>query len=177
MKPKISFLTLIFSISVFTLILFSCAKEELLPLINTSKVFTQPVIDEANLSASASVPFENKFQKEQRSKITTTLSETLESINTYVQARTDSKVAIRAFTCSDGGETLIVYNPDYSDLNFYNSTEFEIQWFKDGELVGNRTRLNCICKGKYAVIVIDNVSITGIGRAFYTGSACSFGED
>jgi cell shape-determining protein MreC len=81
MKTKISFLTMILSMSVFALILFSCAKEEILPITDTSKISIEPVLDEANLLASAFTALENNFQNEQAPEINMTFKEAMERID------------------------------------------------------------------------------------------------
>ena len=80
-------------------------------------------------------------------------------------------IDIQAFPCVNGGETLVVYNPNDPDLNFYNSKEYQVMWLRAGELAGTSTSLQCICKGKYAVIVLNRLTQTGVGKAFYYSTA------
>jgi len=164
MKTKISFLSLMLIISAIMFIFSSCLKDDQLqPFDSTPDIAVSDStgdVAEPILASDFSV-FENIASLNADVKYT----EALESLNSG--ERSSAGVAIRAFRCADGGETLVVHNPASADLNFFNTREYQVYWLKAGELAGTQTRLSCICEGRYAVIVINNVTNTGVGRAFY----------
>jgi hypothetical protein len=72
---------------------------------------------------------------------------------------------------------LVVFNPGNQDISFYDAREFSVHWFKDGQAVrGNRIQLNCVCKGRYAAVVVYRPTNQGIGIAFHSGRFC-FADD
>ncbi len=100
------------------------------------------------------------------------LFSSFEKSNENIDAKVLPGIDVMAFPCLNGGETLVVYNPNDADLNFFNSDEYQVIWVsEDGVLAGTRTRLQCVCKGRYSVIVLNKLTHTGVGRAFYTSLA------
>lgn len=153
MKLQIPHSATIFLLSV-AIILISCTKEETLPL----RSAINPATATANVTPETDLNFEN-------------LEDALETIDP--DAHPDWGVAIKSFTCINRGETLLVYNPNHPDPRFYESRTFEVFWFKDGRPVrGNRVQLDCVCKGKYTVVVINRQTNKGVGFASHNVRAC-----
>ena len=153
MKFQIPHSATIFLLSV-AIILISCTKEEILPLHSA----INPATTITNAIPEATLNFEN-------------LEDALEAIDPDVHP--DYAVAIKSFTCINRGESLLVYNPNHQDPRFYESRIFDVFWFKDSRPVrGNRIELDCVCKGKYTVVVINRRTNRGIGFAFHNARAC-----
>jgi len=167
MKTRINFLALIFLMSIFAIIFSSCQKEPLVHPLASSKA----TIGETPSSTQSIVIIEDEIQKQQVSEFNMTYEEALESIDPDVHP--DWGVAIKSFTCTRTGESLLVYNPYNPSLDFYDSDRFLVLWFKDSRPVrGNEVRQECVCHGKYAVIVLNKATKQGIGIDFYSAHAC-----
>lgn len=173
MKTPINLLTLIFSLSVLAIFLSSCDGDDAVHNFNPNEVFEQSRDSSKHIHFLDEdlIDFENIKDDKLDTELGITLAEALESIDPDVHP--NWKVAIKAYTCIRNGQTLLVYNPNDSDLDFYNSSRFSIHWFKDSRPVrGNGVNLECVCKGRYAVIVINRLTKQGIGIAYYSASAC-----
>ena len=167
MKTRINVLSLISFFAIVALVLFSCTKEELVPVNPLNKSIAETAKDQPFETGLTSTVLEN----EQGSEFNMSYAEALESIDP--DAHPDWGVAIKSFTCIRNGMSLLVYNPYNSGLDFYNSDRFLVLWFKDGKPVrSNQIRLECVCKGKYAVIVLNKATKQGIGIAFHSVRAC-----
>lgn len=173
MKTPIRFLTLIFLLSVLTILLTSCEKIEI-PEPGPEK-FPPPTYRDEN---PPHIPpyLDDDFSNDGlESEVNMTFEEALERIDFETNSRWG--VAIKAFPCIYGGKSLLVYNPNDPDLGFYDSSRFTIHWFKDSRPVrSDRVRLDCVCKGSYAVIVINKLTQQGIGIAFHSVQACLANE-
>ncbi len=171
MKTRINLLTLLFSLSIFAMFFSSCQKETLVYPLANSKV----AIAEPPSSVQSIIITDDEIQK-QVSDIQMTYEEALESIDPDV--RPDWGVAIKSYTCVRNGETLLVYSPNNPGLNFSDSRRFSVHWFKDGQPVrSNQVRLECMCKGRYAVVVINRATKQGIGIAFHAVSRACYADE
>ncbi len=167
MKTRINFLTLISFLAIIALVLFSCAKEELLPINPSKEVTAQSANDQAHEALTASTVPETDFLNQKIPGADLTFAEALEKIDP--DPHPDWGVAVKSFTCIRSGETLLVYNPYNPSLDFYDSGRFDIYWFKDGRpLRDKEVRMECICRGKYAVVVLNKATKQGIGIGFQT---------
>ncbi len=81
-------------------------------------------------------------------------------------------VAIKAFTCINRGQSLLVYNPLNPDLDYFGSREYGVYWFKNYGPVKGTNRLECVCTGQYAVVVINRITGKSVGFATYSAQAC-----
>ncbi len=170
MKTPIKFLSMITTVAMVSLILLSCAKEELLPIKSSNEAITQLAKDQALETATASTVFETDFLYERVPGTDYTFAEALKSIDPDVHP--DWAMDIKSFTCIRNGQTLLVYNPKDPDLNFYGTREFAVYWFKDERPIRGTNRIDCVCKGRFAAIVIHRGTQHAVGIAFHTGRAC-----
>jgi len=167
MKTKNSFLMSILFSSTFMFMFFSCQKDEAVHLLDPGLVHAQSSQD-ANKAIRTIDDFSDfEISKETIEGLTSDpeLAKALEKLS--ASDLSFGNVGIRSFACADGGETLLVYNPNDPNLNVYDSREYQVFWLRAGELAGTRARLQCICQGRYAVIVLNRINKVGIGKAFY----------
>ncbi len=186
MKKLINILTLILTVSLIALCLPSCdwLDETLKPPLDPPEDRYDPA-KVGDISGDSSktvryyeedlIDFESILDEELDAESGLTFGEALESIDPDVHP--DWKVRIKSYRCPGNAQTLLVYNPGDQDLSFYGSRFFSVHWFKDGQPVrGNSIKLDCVCKGRYAVIVVLKRTNQGIGIAFHTGRVC-FADD
>jgi len=164
MKTRFNQLTIILSLSVFTLILFSCEKDD---------ICLDPVTDTRDNSDFTEIPdFEEDFDSIQKAKLLNApFAKVMASIEFEIEPHWD--VSIKSFTCRNKTKTLLVYNAHHPNLELYNSDRFLVLWFRDGKPIKGTNRVECVCGGKHAVIVINRLSMQGIGIAYFTGASCS----
>ena len=168
MKKKISILSIISFVAIALFILISCEKEELLPSMALDTNVTELTKDQSTEPALASTFLENYYQN----------GEGYEYYMTYEEAMNADKppgldVSIMATTCYNKGNSLFVYNAHDPDLDFYYSTgKFFILWYKDEIPIKGSKRLDCVCRGEYAVMVIDMLTNKSVGMDFFTGGSC-----
>ena len=174
MKTPIKFLSMIYTVALVSLILLSCAKEELVPVTASNEFITQPAKDKSIETVPIFAALDNKFLYEQVPGTDYTFAETLRSIDPDVHP--DWAMDIKSFTCIRNGQTLLVYNPKDPDLNFYGTREFAVYWFKDERPIRGTNQIDCVCKGRFAAIVIHRGTQHAVGIAFYTGRACYVDE-
>ncbi len=151
-------------LAIITLIFFSCAKEEILPNITTN--------------GDSPRTFINEFTKDENQKQLpqlNTLEEAMESIS--FNELTVTAVAIKSYSCRGGtGRTLIAHNPHVQGLDFYDSCNYLVLWFKDGIPVRGTYYLNCVCNGEYVAIVLNKKTKQGVGIAFHTVRRSCYGR-
>lgn len=171
MKKQINILSYISFLAIVIFLLFSCEKEEIVPSTALDKNVFELTKGQSIETAMASTALEDNFQNEGGFEFDMTYAEALKSIDPDVYPSWG--VAIKSFICIGKGETLLVYNPYNSSYDFYNSGRFQVLWFKDGRPIkASGVQLECVCKGKYAVIVLNKATQQGIGIAFYSAPAC-----
>jgi hypothetical protein len=179
MKPQISFLAMIFSLSVLVYFLtttISCYPESFPAVpsnLNEIKEIPQNISEYSNpdVLPDPEIDWENV----QGFDANISLAQAMKTLDP--DARPDWKVAIKAFNCIRHRQTLLAYNPQSSDLDFYDSSRFLVLWFKNGEPTRGTNRLLCVCKGKYIAIVVNRATNQGIGIAYYSTRACYRDED
>jgi len=177
MKPKSSFLAMFFSLSVLLLLFSACPPDPDIATPKPGQLFDQssgdsikPVRGLDHFSEfEGPLGYEDDEYTELEPSLN--LSEAMKSVDFSVHP--DWQVAIKGFTCIRSGKSLVVYNPSRPDLNFYNSSRFAVYWFKDGRPIKGTHRIECVCKGEFAAIVIYKPSNRGVGFAFYEGRACA----
>lgn len=152
MKTPINFLKAFLVLFVFSLIFFSCAKEEVLPVTSANQEST------SDPAATDTLP-------------DMALDEALASLE--FAEHPNLRVAIKTFRCRQQGTTLVVHNPSEPDLRYFDSRRFKVYWFKDGQPVRSRSiQLDCVCKGDYAAIVMHTTTQQAVGIAYYNARAC-----
>lgn len=160
MKTQIRFLSFLAMVGMIALVFSSCAKEEIIPL---------SVADETLAISS------NDGQEETFDDFADTGNSIDADFNSLTNAMAslefvkypDWDVSIKNYTCFNDSETLLVYNADRHNLDFYNSERFQVLWFKNGKPIRGSNRLECVCRGEYAVIVILKATKKAIGIAFF----------
>ena len=55
---------------------------------------------------------------------------------------------------------------------YYSTGKFYILWYKDEIPIKGSKRLDCVCRGEYAVLVIDMLINKSVGMDFFTGGSC-----
>jgi len=170
MKTRINHLTLILTFSVFTLFLFSCEKD------NRLNPIPNKAIDPRDTDDFTKIPDyeDNYYSKPAPELLNASFSEVM--VKTEFVGHPEWDVSIKAYKCFNRSKTLLVYNKDNQNLNFYGSNKFLILWFKDGKQIDRTNRLKCICRGRYAVVVINRLTKQGIGIAYFTGRSCAAEE-
>ncbi len=177
MKKQISFLTFIFSLLIITMIFISCAKEEIIPIAATQSIpnTNAPSADETDATSPVFLFLESALKNGVAPEADITLPEVLERLSLDVDSRWG--VDIKAFACVRRGHTLIAHNPNHPSLDFYDSRRFLTLWFKDNRpMRSNGIRIECVCRGKYAAVVLNKATQQGVGIAFYSVGACSADE-
>jgi len=159
MKKQISIFSIISFLAIALFIIISCEKEELLPSITLDTNVTE--------SALESTFLENNSQN----------GDGIEPYMTYEEAFNADRppgldVSIMADPCFNKGNSLFVYNAHDPDLDFYYSGKYHILWYKDEIPMKGVKRLECVCRGEFAVLVIDMVTNQSVGMAFFTGGNC-----
>ncbi len=172
MRTKIFRLAPVFLLPIIALFFHSCMKEEILPASGINDVFSEASKDayseSTKLVSTSEQSFMNDFELNNLS-----LEEAIKSIE--FEAHPDWKVAIKATSCVRGGQSLLVYNPEEPDPNFYDPRRFVVYWFKDGRPIRGTNRLSCVCRGKYTAVVILKSTGNGVGSTFYSIlRACHF---
>ncbi len=172
MKTRIKFFSIISALAMVVFILFSCAKEELLPVTASNEFIAQSAKDISSETALVSIGSANEFLNMQIDGTDLTFAEAFKKIDP--NPHPNWGVAINSSICIRSGVTLIVYNPYNPNLYFYDTDRFSIYWFKDGQPLRDKDiQLECICKGKYAVVVLNDATKQGIGIAYFTvGASC-----
>ena len=77
----------------------------------------------------------------------------------------EQEVSIAAFACYASGNSLVVFSENQPSLDFYNSDRFIIRWYKNGDFISDAHRLECVCEGKYGVVVTNRRTGEAIGKA------------
>jgi len=173
MKIKISFMTMFFSLSfLFFLLSATSCNPDYSPCTDPGKC--------KELSASNTVKAVRTlddypdFKEEDFTELDPDLSfdQAKKAVDFY--AHPDWGVDIKAFICTRQGQSLVVHNPNKPDLDYYTSPTFAIYWFKDGKPIRGRrsNRIECVCKGEFAAIVLHKPTKRGVGIAFKRGIAC-----
>ncbi len=169
MKSRIKLLSFFSLLITVVLIFYSCEKEQILPLSESDKTLANLSINETDkifdyLSDTADV-IDDELN---------TLENVMASIE--FEKRTYWDVSIKVYTCINESNSLLVYNANHPNLDFYNSERFLVLWFKNGKPLRRATnRIECICSGEYAVVVINRATKQGVGIAFFTGRSCDSG--
>jgi len=170
MKMRFNHLTLILSLSVFTLILFSCDKEEIKP--NTDPTVVTESDDTSDVKV---IPhYDEDLNSKAADDSNPSSKEEVKSFD--ADARPELDVSIMAFPCFGGGNSLLVYNKNQPSLDFYNSDRFLIRWYKNGRPFGNGPRLECVCEGNYGVAIVNSRTGEAIGKDRHRGQACDIDE-
>jgi hypothetical protein len=178
MKPQSSFLTLIFSLSVIALVLFSCAKEELLPFLNKSKIDTEQIIDKAIVSTPASTSLKNNLQNEKEFVVNMTPEEpqllhcniSLNSPSIDAPVECGFKGLIRHFDPPEGGTAPYKGFWTDEDGNEFRPGTFGWSYFyaPDGIYVLTITDASrCTAKFTYEIIA-ENAILVGFSNTFPT---------
>jgi len=160
MKTRFNHLTLILSLSIFSLVLFSCEKENIIPNIGPT------VVTETEDTNDKGAPnFDIDHNSKEAPDFNHTYSEVM--LNTDFDRGIKQEVLIAAFVCYASGSSLVVYSENQPSFDFYNSNRFIIRWYKNGDFISSAPRLECVCEGNYGVVVINRRTGEGIGKARY----------
>ena len=175
MKTRIKFFSIVSVLAMLVFILFSCDKEEILPVTATNEIITQSAKDISVETDLVSIDPANEFLNMQIDGTDLTFAEAFKKVDP--NPHPSWGVAINPSICNRDGVTLLVYNPYNPNLYFYDTDRFSIYWFKDGQPLRDKDiQLECVCKGKYAVIVLNDATKQGIGIAYHTVNACYVNE-
>ena len=85
--------------------------------------------------------------------------EPIEIVNTVEKLN----VSIQLFSCGQNQVSLLVYNPDFDNPEFYRQSNYEVTWFVgDGHELSESIWLECVHDGTFSVQVTDMHSgVTG----------------
>ena len=172
MKSRNNVLSFLSLMTLITLLLFSCAKEQILPAFESNQTISKHAIDQ-KVESVDDLSIEVSDDLEEIPELTfNSLEEAKEKIEFGLNPAWG--IDILSFPCTRRGESLVVYNPNSTDLDFYSSRSYAIYWFKDGRrLVRNtKTQLDCVCKGNYTVIVLNRRTLTAVGIASFGVGFC-----
>lgn len=166
MKTRFNYLTLILSLSIFSLTLFSCKKE---PLHN----FDPKVVTESDHSSGdKDLPnFDIDFDSKEAPDYNLTYAELI--VDTEFQEEPKWNISIEATSCTRMGTSLNVFSESQPHIDFQDSGRFFVYWFKDGKAIESNTdQLDCVCSGNYGVVIIRKYDNKGIGKAYQKVRAC-----